>query len=141
MFPLPSILPPWTVTMRFPRRRLRSSVLLILAPSSRADEPPAHRGIDRRVVATPPEKPAVSPEKTEPARPQPKPGELQIATFGGGCFWCIEAVFDQVPGVRMAVSGYAGGVVPPPSYEMVSTGDDRACRGCSGRFRAGRCLL
>jgi peptide-methionine (S)-S-oxide reductase len=66
--------------------------------------------------------PATPKAEAQPAKPKPKPGELQMATFGGGCFWCIEAVFDQVPGVRMAVSGYAGGVVPAPSYEMVSTG-------------------
>jgi peptide-methionine (S)-S-oxide reductase len=44
------------------------------------------------------------------------------ATFGGGCFWCTEAVFERVPGVKSVVSGYAGGSVPNPSYEMVCTG-------------------
>jgi peptide-methionine (S)-S-oxide reductase len=68
--------------------------------------------------------PAMPKAEGEPAKekPKPKPGELQIATFGGGCFWCIEAVFDQVPGVHAAISGYAGGFVPAPSYEMVSSG-------------------
>lgn len=48
--------------------------------------------------------------------------KFEKATFGGGCFWCIEAVFERIPGVKSAVSGYAGGTVPRPSYEMVCTG-------------------
>src|SRR5689334_22047860 len=47
---------------------------------------------------------------------------LGKATFGGGCFWCLEAVFERLPGVKSVVSGYAGGSVPNPSYEMVCTG-------------------
>ena len=41
------------------------------------------------------------------------------ATFGGGCFWCTEAVFEQLRGVESVVSGYAGGQVPNPTYEQV----------------------
>ena len=44
------------------------------------------------------------------------------ATFGGGCFWCLEPVFDALDGVREVVSGYAGGHVPDPSYEDVCNG-------------------
>ena len=44
------------------------------------------------------------------------------ATLGGGCFWCLEAAFDQVKGVMEVVSGYAGGHVPNPTYEQVTTG-------------------
>lgn len=43
-------------------------------------------------------------------------------TLGGGCFWCIEAVYDNVPGVIDAISGYAAGDVPDPTYEQVVTG-------------------
>src|SRR5512139_4052194 len=46
----------------------------------------------------------------------------QIATFAGGCFWCLEAVFEQLRGVERVVSGYAGGTVPGPSYAQVCTG-------------------
>ncbi len=46
---------------------------------------------------------------------------LEKATFGGGCFWCTEAVFSEVRGVRSVVSGYAGGSTPNPSYELVCT--------------------
>jgi peptide-methionine (S)-S-oxide reductase len=45
-----------------------------------------------------------------------------IATLAGGCFWCLEAVFDDLQGVLDLVSGYAGGQVPHPSYEAVCTG-------------------
>jgi len=44
------------------------------------------------------------------------------AIFGGGCFWCLEAVFEQETGVRAVTSGYAGGQVPAPSYEQVCSG-------------------
>jgi len=43
----------------------------------------------------------------------------ELATFGGGCFWCTEAIFDNVRGVEKVVSGYAGGHVVNPSYELV----------------------
>jgi peptide-methionine (S)-S-oxide reductase len=44
------------------------------------------------------------------------------ATLGGGCFWCLEAVFDNLRGVERVVSGYAGGDVADPSYQQVCTG-------------------
>ena len=46
----------------------------------------------------------------------------ELATLGGGCFWCLEAVFQEVKGVESVLSGYAGGHVENPSYEAVSTG-------------------
>ncbi|MFB6097903.1 MAG: peptide-methionine (S)-S-oxide reductase MsrA [Salinibacter sp.] len=46
----------------------------------------------------------------------------QHATLGGGCFWCLEAVYEEVDGVSDVVSGYAGGHVPNPSYRQVCNG-------------------
>src|SRR5262245_25068628 len=51
-----------------------------------------------------------------------KPGK-EVATLGGGCFWCLEAVFEQLKGVERVESGYAGGSVPDPTYHDVCTGD------------------
>lgn len=48
--------------------------------------------------------------------------ESTVATLAGGCFWCLEAVFELVEGVTKVVSGYCGGHVPNPSYEQVCTG-------------------
>lgn len=47
--------------------------------------------------------------------------DLQTATFGGGCFWCTEAVFLELRGVQSVQSGYAGGHVANPTYEQVCT--------------------
>ena len=47
---------------------------------------------------------------------------LEVATLGGGCFWCLEAVYDQLQGVTDVLSGYSGGQVAQPSYEQVCTG-------------------
>ena len=48
--------------------------------------------------------------------------KLEVATFGEGCFWCTEAVFERLEGVEKVVSGYAGGHVRNPSYKEVCTG-------------------
>jgi len=63
---------------------------------------------------------------------QPRPQEnamadtgsrrLEKATLGAGCFWCVEAVFQNVRGITSVVSGYAGGTLPNPTYEQVCTG-------------------
>ena len=60
--------------------------------------------------------------KTKNTTSAAKEKKTEKATFGGGCFWCMEAVFERIPGVKSVVSGYAGGHIPNPSYEMVCTG-------------------
>ena len=57
--------------------------------------------------------------------------EREVATLAGGCFWCVEAVYDQMQGVLSVESGYLGGAVPNPSYEAV-------CRGTTGHAEAVR---
>lgn len=52
----------------------------------------------------------------------PNDPQREVATLGGGCFWCLEAVYEQLQGVEKVVSGYAGGHVPNPSYRLVTTG-------------------
>ncbi|HSO27693.1 MAG TPA: peptide-methionine (S)-S-oxide reductase, partial [Anaerolineales bacterium] len=46
----------------------------------------------------------------------------QLATLGGGCFWCLEPVYEDLQGVEQVVVGYAGGRVENPSYKQVTTG-------------------
>lgn len=52
----------------------------------------------------------------------PKDANREVATLAGGCFWCLEAVFEQLIGVEKVQSGYAGGHVANPSYEQVCSG-------------------
>jgi peptide-methionine (S)-S-oxide reductase len=52
----------------------------------------------------------------------PKPTKLETATFGEGCFWCTEAVYQRLRGVKSVVSGYSGGHVDKPTYQQVCTG-------------------
>jgi peptide-methionine (S)-S-oxide reductase len=60
----------------------------------------------------------VSQEKLKPAATK----RMEVATFGGGCFWCTEAVFTQLKGVEKAEPGYSGGKLENPTYEQVPTG-------------------
>jgi peptide-methionine (S)-S-oxide reductase len=51
-----------------------------------------------------------------------KTNQTELATLGGGCFWCTEAVFQMLPGVKSVVSGYSGGLKENPTYEDICTG-------------------
>jgi peptide-methionine (S)-S-oxide reductase len=51
-----------------------------------------------------------------------KVDQAEVATFGGGCFWCVEAIFERVKGVESVESGYSGGFVKNPTYKQVTTG-------------------
>jgi peptide-methionine (S)-S-oxide reductase len=52
----------------------------------------------------------------------PAPQQTAVATFAGGCFWCVEADFDKVPGVISTTSGYTGGKLAHPTYNQVTSG-------------------
>jgi len=58
----------------------------------------------------------------------------EVATFGGGCFWCVEAVFEELDGVVSVVSGYAGGTVENPTYKQVCTGTTGHAEVCQIRY-------
>ena len=58
----------------------------------------------------------------EAPSPAPAASSPATAVFGGGCFWCLEAVFQNLPGITQITSGYAGGTTPHPSYDQVCTG-------------------
>jgi peptide-methionine (S)-S-oxide reductase len=68
------------------------------------------------------ERPFPEPEPALPESPGPLPGGLQQATFGSGCFWCAEAVFQRLKGVQSVAPGYSGGRVENPTYDEVSSG-------------------
>ena len=65
-------------------------------------------------------KTSIAESKTK--RKEMKNENIELATFGGGCFWCIEAVFQMINGVSDVVSGYAGGETRNPSYKTVVSG-------------------
>jgi peptide-methionine (S)-S-oxide reductase len=61
-------------------------------------------------------------EASVDAKESESPARLEEATFGSGCFWCAEAVFQQIRGVKSVVSGFSGGELKNPSYQEVLTG-------------------
>lgn len=70
-------------------------------------------------ASPPPKETPVTPPAPSPDTP---PARTELATFAGGCYWCVEAVFEQVPGVIDAVSGFMGGHAKSPTYEEVCAG-------------------
>lgn len=58
----------------------------------------------------------------QPQSPVPLPETAESLVLGGGCFWCVEAAYELVPGVLTVESGYAGGARPNPTYEQITTG-------------------
>lgn len=65
---------------------------------------------------------SVSPPATSSSSASDSQQQLELATFGSGCFWCTEAVFENVKGVEKVVSGYSGGALENPTYKAVLTG-------------------
>src|SRR2546426_280876 len=66
--------------------------------------------------------------KNSPTQPKETPSMTDpkataVATFGGGCFWCMDAIFRELKGVATVESGFSGGAQPNPSYEAVCGGD------------------
>jgi peptide-methionine (S)-S-oxide reductase len=60
--------------------------------------------------------------KADETRSPDKNGSQEMAVFAGGCFWCMEEVFDDVPGIMSAISGFTGGYTKNPTYKEVSAG-------------------
>ncbi len=69
-----------------------------------------------------PDKPMTDADKHAAKMPE-VPAGAEVATVAGGCFWCIEAAYRQLPGVYSATSGYMGGTLKDPTYEQVCDGD------------------
>lgn len=66
------------------------------------------------------------------------PARVEKATFAGGCFWCIEAVFERIPGVLKVTSGYTGGRGANPTYQQVCRGDTGHAEAVEIEFDPGR---
>ena len=66
---------------------------------------------------------AASAAQAKPGDAMTAPASTETATFAGGCFWCIEEIFRQQPGVQKVVSGYTGGTTKNPTYAQVCAGD------------------
>lgn len=64
-----------------------------------------------------------SPENFPVLEPSDAPDDTTVATFGNGCFWCTEAIFQQLKGVTSVTSGYTGGSAKDPTYEQICRGD------------------
>jgi peptide-methionine (S)-S-oxide reductase len=70
-------------------------------------------------------------QKSKKQKDQMENSKLELATFGSGCFWCVEAIFQRVDGVEKVASGYSGGHVKNPSYKEVcegTTGHAEVCQ-------------
>src|SRR5436190_21259662 len=71
----------------------------------------------------------------ESKKPEGKmPDKIEVATLGGDCFWCVQAVFEDVKGVISAESGYMGGKTENPSYQDVCTGKTGHAEVCQIKF-------
>lgn len=92
--------------------RLATPLLWALLAASSLTMPPAPARADAAAQLLPPPALEVAPSGSD----------QQTAVFAGGCFWGVQGVFEHVRGVTRAVSGYAGGKIPGPSYEQVSSG-------------------
>jgi peptide-methionine (S)-S-oxide reductase len=73
-------------------------------------------------------------QKAVKEKRQMENSNLELATFGAGCFWCVEAIFQRVDGVEKVVSGYAGGHVKNPSYKEVCNGTTGHAEVCQLSF-------
>ena len=96
--------------------RLLSFAFLVMLPVQlAAAEPSATAPLAAEPPATPDPKALA---------PMPKvPSGAEVVTLGAGCFWCTEAVFEQIPGVLSVTSGYMGGQVKNPTYTQICTGE------------------
>jgi peptide-methionine (S)-S-oxide reductase len=92
---------------------------LAAGPGTSFALPSKEKPTSRPVQASPAPKPALPAASGDRVIP---PGPYESIVLGGGCFWCVEAVYERIDGIVSAVSGYAGGHLDNPTYEQVTTG-------------------
>ena len=122
------------MTLRPLASSLGIAAVLCLASTARAQDPeksapspPKAKAADEAKKAeggdtSKTETPKSDTAKNDTSKAEKVEPKLEKAVFAGGCFWCLEAFFERVNGVKNVVSGYAGGTTAKPSYEMVCTG-------------------
>jgi len=103
----------------FMQTRTLASVVVLLAASLLLVPAQSAEPTVSKKAKTTKEKPA---ESTDDKKESDSPAQLEEATLGSGCFWCAEAVFQQIKGVKKVVSGYSGGELKNPKYQEVLTG-------------------
>jgi peptide-methionine (S)-S-oxide reductase len=96
-------------------------VIVVSSDSPQAGKPPTKKSATTKAVKAKQSTEENDMEKSS-ASTEERSEELQKATFGSGCFWCSEAVFQQIKGVHSVVSGYSGGLTQNPTYQEVCTG-------------------
>ena len=103
-----------------PARGLVALLLATGACTSASSDGPTDLSPRGGAASRPASRPSAAPEGTVEA-PAPEPG-LEVATFAGGCFWCMEPPFEAMSGVKAVLSGYTGGEEPSPAYRQVASG-------------------
>ncbi len=101
------------------RFRLIAAAALVVAAACSQGETPASAQTSGQTSGQ-------TPGRTGGQTPSPAPrdsGRREVAVFAGGCFWSVESNMEHIPGVVSAVSGYAGGTTPRPTYEAVEAGN------------------
>ena len=88
--------------------------------SAKGDAAMKTKGTSKATTSAKPQKSSDA-EETAEGKEKKKSGELETATFGSGCFWCAEAVFQRIKGVESVLPGYSGGHVENPTYQEVCT--------------------
>jgi len=106
-------------------------VCVLVLPSCARSTPASDQKEEQKPMATNPTAKSAAEAKTREASAA---AETRLATFGAGCFWCVEAVFQQLEGVVSVESGYAGGTVPNPTYRQVCTGTTGHAEVCQIRY-------
>lgn len=115
-------------TMRAPVLALLLLPLLVFSVACTRDvasAPSEPTSVAPESVPNPSESEAPQPPDTETSMSETdesQPVRTELATFGAGCFWCVEAVFEQLEGVEDVTSGYMGGHVDNPTYKQICTG-------------------
>ena len=117
------------MTLRSLASSLGIAAVLCLASNARAQDAgksappePKAKAADEAKKAEGGDTPKADPSKTDATKAEKVEPKLEKAVFAGGCFWCLEAFFERVNGVKNVVSGYSGGSTAKPSYEVVCTG-------------------